>query len=80
VKFKGIVSASKRFLRTREAVHMLPSRRGLIRHVESIVELHQQIVPEQPRWPGSLVAFGIYRGGLVVVSEAVMFWKRWIRI
>jgi hypothetical protein len=48
--------------------------------VESIVELHQQIVPEQPRWPGSLVAFGICRGGLVVVSEAVMFWKKWIRI
>lgn len=80
MKFKGIVSASKRFLRTREAVHMLPSLRGFIRYVEAIIELHQLIVPEEPRWPGALVAFGIYRGGLVVVSEAVMFWKRWIRI
>ena len=80
MRFQGVMSASKRFLRTREAVHMFPGLRGFIRYVEAIIELHQQIVPEQPRWPGSLVVFGLYRGGLVVISEATLFWKRWIRI
>jgi hypothetical protein len=35
MNFESILSASKRFLRTREAVHMLPSLRGFIRHIEA---------------------------------------------
>jgi hypothetical protein len=59
---------------------MFPSLRRFIRYVDAIIELNQQIVPEQPGWLGPMVVFGIFRGGLVVISEATLFWKRWIRI
>jgi hypothetical protein len=80
MKGAAVMSASKRFLKTREAYWICPSLHGFSRLIDAPIELHQQILPENPKglgWPG--IAFVLYRDALIAISEIVLFWNRWTR-
>ncbi len=65
----AVVSASKQFLKTREASAAAPSIRGLMRHIEANMRLYEAFAPDGV---GSLVqrlAFAFWRLMLVAVSE-----------
>lgn len=77
----AVLSASKRFLKTREAYWTCPSTHGLSRLLDATIELHEQILPGNPKglgWPG--IAFVLYWKVLNGISEIVLRWKRWTRI
>lgn len=76
----AILSASKRFLKTREAYWICPSMHGFSRLIDATIELHHQILPKNPRglgWPG--MAFVLYRDVLIAISEIALLWNRCIR-
>ena len=76
----AVLSASKRFLKAREAYWICPSLHGFIRLIDANIELHKQILPGNPKglgWPG--IAYVLYRDVLICISEIVLFWNRWTR-
>jgi hypothetical protein len=80
MKGAAVISASKRFLKTREAYWTCPSLHGFSRLIEATIELHQQILPGNPEglgWPG--IAFVLYRDALISISEVALLWNRWTR-
>jgi hypothetical protein len=77
VKGAAVMSASKRFLKTREVYWTCPSMHGFSRLLNANIELHQQILPGNPKglgWPG--IAFVLYRDVLICISGLVLFWNR----
>ncbi len=79
VWLKFVLSASSRFINKREAFQMCPSLHGFSRLLDADIELHRQILPEPPKWQGIEIAFVVYRGVLILISEIVLLWNRWIR-
>lgn len=80
MKGSAVLLASKRFLKTREVYWTCPSTHGLYRLLDANIELHQQILPGNPKglgWPG--VAFVLYRDALIASSEVSLLWSRFIR-
>ena len=69
MKVDAILSASRQFVRTREAVHAAPSIRGLIRHIEANMRLYEAFIPEgSATWLVKFV-FAVYRASLVLTSD-----------
>lgn len=80
MKGAAVLSASKRFLKTRESYWICPSPHGFSRLIDANIELHQQILPENPRglgWPG--IAYVLYRDVLIGISEIALLWSRLTR-
>jgi hypothetical protein len=46
MKLEAVLSASKKFLITRETVFVLPSMEAFARLIDATIELHHAIVPE----------------------------------
>ena len=78
VKLAAILSASKKYLVTRETVFILPSLPAFARLVDATLELHHAIDPEEKESLGTRVAYGLLRLALNVVGDITMFWKKWI--
>jgi hypothetical protein len=79
VKLAAILSASKKYLVTRETVFILPSLPAFARLVDATLELHHAIDPEEKESLGTRIAIGLLRLVLTIVGDVTMFWKRRIR-
>jgi hypothetical protein len=79
MKCAAVLSASKRFLKTQDAFWVCPSIHGFSRLLDAAIELHQQIVPENPKWPGPYIAYRLLKRVLISISKIVRLWNRWIR-
>ncbi len=67
---------SKQYLRTREGVHVAPSIRGLIRHVDATRALHEEFVPDGAGSWASRALFAALRLALDAVSETMLLTKK----
>ena len=68
-----ILGASKRFLRTREAVYDDPTILGLKRHVQATMELYAAFGADGGRW--AAFAAAVCRSVLELVSDVVLLGK-----
>ena len=71
-----ILAASKRFLRTREAVYDDPTILGLKRHVQATIELYAVFLPDGSNSRWAALTANIWRSGLEVVSDALLLAKK----
>lgn len=72
MSFDAIKSASTLFLRTQIGFSAAPTIRGLIRHVEATMALHEAFMPDgcKCKWM-RFVAFALYRRVLMVVGDVM---------
>jgi hypothetical protein len=80
VKLDAILSASKKFLKIREAFFTAPSIRGFARIIEATLELHTSFVPEGTKSQGALIAFALWRQVLTTTGDVTRFWNKWFKI
>jgi hypothetical protein len=78
MKLAAILSASKKFLVTRETMSVFPSMEAFARLIDAAIGLHHAIDPEEKESLGTRVAYGLLRLALNVVGDITMFWKKWI--
>lgn len=51
MKLDAVLVASREFVRTRQGFNTAPTLRGLIRHVEATMQLHEAFAPDgSPTW------------------------------
>ena len=79
MKAEVILSASKKFLRTRETFYIYPDMRGFAFLVNATVELYEAFDPEGQKSRGVLIAFALWRLVLTIVSDVTRRWNRWTR-
>lgn len=77
---RTVLSASKEFLRTREAVDVLPSIIGLKRHVEAAMRLYEIFVPNGTGSCTARLAFNLWRLVLVMFSDTVLLRNKLCRL
>jgi hypothetical protein len=79
VRFEAVLSASRKFLVTRETMSVFPSLPAFARLLDATIELHHSIDPDEKGFFWARIAIGLLRLVLEVVGDVSMFWKRWIR-
>jgi hypothetical protein len=79
MKLAAIVSASKKFLRTREALFAFPGMQAFARLLDATIELHHAIDPEEKQSLGTHIVYRLLRLVLKIVGNVTMFYKKWIR-
>jgi hypothetical protein len=78
-KLEAIRAASKKYMRTREALFAFPGMHAFARLVDAAIELHNAIDPEEKESLGTRIVYGLLRLALTIVGDITMFWKRRIR-
>jgi hypothetical protein len=79
MKLKAIHSASKKFLRTRETFYIFPNMQGFAQLVGVTIELYESFDPDGKKSQRLLIAFGVWRSVLTILSDVTRLWKKWIR-
>jgi hypothetical protein len=76
VNFRTIKSATWCFVRTRVGLNSAPTLRGLIRHIEATMALHDAFVQDKcsGKWM-RFMAFVLYRRMLVLLSDVIPVWR-----
>lgn len=78
MKLEPILSASKKFLRTRETMYVFPSMQAFARLVDATLELHKSFVPEGTSSNSALIAYAIWRLVLTTMGDVTRFWNKWL--
>ena len=77
MKFETVMSASRKFLVTRETMSVFPSLPAFARLLEATIDLHHAMVQEGKETVSAVIAFRLWRLALTIVGDVTLFWKRW---
>jgi hypothetical protein len=79
VNWKAIRSASRKFLRTREAHLVFPNMQAFARMINAAIDLYHLVNPDEQKSFGRQMAYRLLKLALTIIGDVTLCWKKWIR-